>query len=61
VQLEAQPGIPDLASRLAECERASRDYWHAKNKVLAWTLRIAAAVLMLGAGGGALFRAVFDH
>ena len=61
VQLEAQPAIPDLAARLSECERASRDYWHVKDKVLAWALRIAVAVLLLGASGGALFRALFDH
>jgi hypothetical protein len=60
-QLEAEPAIPDLAARLSECERASRDYWHVKDKVLAWALRIAAAVLLLGASGGALFRALFDH
>jgi hypothetical protein len=61
VQLEAQPAIPDLASRLSECERASRDYWKLKDKVMAWALRIAAAVLLLGASGGALFRALFDR
>jgi DNA repair ATPase RecN len=61
VQLEAQPAIPDLAVRLSECERASRDYWHVKDKVLAWALRIAAAVLLLGASGGALFKALFDR
>jgi hypothetical protein len=61
VQLEAQPAIPDLAIRLSECERASRDYWHIKDKVLAWALRITAAVLLLGASGGALFKAIFDR
>lgn len=61
VQLEAEPPIPDLAARISECERAARDYWHAKDRVLAWALRIAAAVLLLGAGGGALFRAAFDR
>ncbi len=61
VQLEAQPAIPDLAVRLSECERASRDYWKAKDRVLAWALRIAAGVLLLGASGGALFRAVFER
>jgi DNA repair ATPase RecN len=61
VQLEAQPAIPDLASRLSECERATRDYWKMKNKVMAWALRIAAGVLLLGASGGALFKALFDH
>jgi hypothetical protein len=61
VQLEAQPAIPDLAVRLSECERASRDYWRLKDKVLVWSVRIAAAALLLGASGGALFRAVFDH
>jgi DNA repair ATPase RecN len=61
VQLEAQPAVPDLAARLSECERASRDYWKLKDKVTAWALRIAAAALLLGAGGGALFKAVFEH
>lgn len=61
VQLEAQPGIPDLAARLSECERASRDYWKAKDRVLAWALRLAGAVLLLGASGGALFRAFFER
>ncbi|MGD0190184.1 MAG: hypothetical protein ABSD74_05550 [Rhizomicrobium sp.] len=59
VQLEAQPAVPDLAVRLSECERATRDYWQVKDKVLAWAVRIAGGVLLLGAGGGALFRAVF--
>ena len=61
VQLEAQPAIPDLAVRLCECERASRDYWHIKDRVLSWAMRIAVAVLFLGASGGALFRALFDR
>jgi hypothetical protein len=61
VQLETQPGIPKLAERLAECERAAKDYWHIKDKVLAWALRIAAAALLLGLGGGALFKALFEH
>ena len=61
VQLETQPAIPDLSARLSECERAARDYWRVKDKVLAWALRIAAAVLLLGASGGALYRAVFER
>jgi hypothetical protein len=61
VQLEAQPAIPDLAVRLSECERASRDYWSVKEKILAWALRLAAAVLLLGVSGGALFKAFFDR
>jgi len=31
------------------------------DKVMAWALRIAAGVLLLGASGGALFKALFDH
>ena len=61
VHLETQPAIPDLAARLCECERASRDYWRVKDKVLAWALRIAGGALLLGAGGGALFRALFER
>jgi hypothetical protein len=34
---------------------------HIKDKVLAWALRITAAVLLLGASGGALFKAIFDR
>lgn len=61
VQLEAQPSVRDLAARLSDCERAARDYWRIKDRVLAWALRIAAAALLLGASGGALFRAMFDR
>lgn len=61
VQLEAQPNVPDLAARLSDCERAARDYWRAKDKVFAWALRIAGAVLLLGAGGGALYHALSGY
>jgi hypothetical protein len=60
-QLESAPGVPDLAVRISECERATRDYLRVKDKVSAWAVRIAAAVLLLGASGGALFKAVFDR
>ena len=61
VHLETQPGVPNLAPRLAECERAAKDYWHMKDKVLVWSLRVATAALLLGVGGGALFKALFEH
>ncbi len=60
-QLEGQPGVPNLATRLGECERAAHDYWKIKDKVLAWSIRIAGAALLLGAGGGALFKALFER
>ncbi len=56
LHLESQPHIPDLAARLAECERIAREYQQVKERVLAWAFRLAAAVLLLGMSGGALFK-----
>lgn len=61
MQLETQPGIPDLAARLSDCERAARDFRRVKDKVSAWAIRIAAGILLLGASGGALFKALFER
>ncbi|HEY1615118.1 MAG TPA: hypothetical protein VGF97_15645 [Rhizomicrobium sp.] len=58
LRLESEPHIPDLAVRLAECERVARDYRQVKERVFAWAFRLAAAILLLGMSGGALFKLV---
>lgn len=59
-QLEGGPSISTLTARLEACEAGVKDWRHVKEKGVAWSIRIAGAVLLFGATGGALFRAVFD-
>jgi hypothetical protein len=59
-QLEGGPSISALAARVEDCESGVKDWRRVKEKAVAWSIRIAGAVLLFGATGGALFRAVFD-
>jgi hypothetical protein len=59
IQLEGAPEVPNLAGRLAACEATAKDYRHLKDKALAWSLRVAAAALLLAAGGSAMSRLMF--
>jgi hypothetical protein len=60
-QLEGGPSLASLAARLDDCESGVKDWRRVKERAVGWSIRIAGAVLLFGATGGALFRAVFDR